>query len=231
MVQANLFWSCQIWNQKCFLIFHLQSALDFEFFEVGGAGHQLFLVTPNLRSKSFRNFFIYRVLWTLNLTGSRHQLFLGIQNLRSKSFQNIFLYKALWTLKFSGRGLVQAPTFFGHAKFEVKKFSELFHLQSALDSEFFGGGVWVPTFSGRGLVWTPMFFGHPKFEVEKFSMFFPLPSTLDSEYFWVGDVSVNQLFWSYQIWGQKFFRIFSISKCSGLNFSEGWSELTFFDHT
>ena len=56
-----------------------------------------------------------------------------------------------------------APTFFGHAKFEIKKvFQNFFHLQSALDSEIFtGGGVLAPTF-----------FDHVKFEVKKFSELF-----------------------------------------------------------
>ena len=34
-----------------------------------------------------------------------------------------------------------APTFFGHAKFEVKNFLEFFHLQSGLDSGFSSQGV------------------------------------------------------------------------------------------
>ena len=61
-----------------------------------------------------------------------------------------------------------APTFFGDAKFEVKKFSEFFHLQSAVDCEFFAGGFWALTF-----------FGDANFEVKFFSEFFPLPSGLD----------------------------------------------------
>ena len=35
---------------------HLQSTVDSEFFP-GGSGYQLFLVTPNLRSKTFLEFF------------------------------------------------------------------------------------------------------------------------------------------------------------------------------
>ena len=42
----------------------------------------------------------------------------------------------------------------------LKFFSDLFNLQSDLDSEFFTGDVWAPTF-----------FGHIKFEVKKFSEF------------------------------------------------------------
>ena len=54
-------------------------------------------------------------------------------------------------------GVVRVLTFFSHAKFEVKKLSEFFHLQSTLDSGFFAMGVLAPTF-----------FGHTKFEVKNF---------------------------------------------------------------
>ena len=60
-------------------------------------------------------------------------------NLRSKIFNNFLLYCAHWTLNLSGEG-VEAPTFFGHAKFEVKNFLEFFQLQSTVDSELFRGG-------------------------------------------------------------------------------------------
>ena len=68
-------------------------------------------------------------------------------------------------LNLSQRGL--GTNFFGHAKFEVKNFSELFHLQSTLDSELFRGGVGAKTF----LV------------TLTFLEFFHLQSTLDSEFF------------------------------------------------
>ena len=50
--------------------------------------------------------------------------------------------------------IVWVPIFFGHAKFEVKKFSEFFHLHSTVNCElnFLHGGVLAPTF-----------FGHTKF--------------------------------------------------------------------
>ena len=63
--------------------------------------------------------------------GSAHQLFLVTLNLRSKCFENFFLYYVLWTLNLSGD--VQAPIFFGHAKFEVQIFSEFFLLLSTLN--------------------------------------------------------------------------------------------------
>ena len=50
---------------------------------------------------------------------------------------------------------------FGHAKFEVKNFSEFFYLQSALDSELFRGG-------DRAQI----FFGNAAFEVKNFLEFF-----------------------------------------------------------
>ena len=50
-----------------------------------------------------------------------------------------FFARGLWVL-----------TFFGHTKFEVKNFSEFFHLQSALDSEFFAGE------SGHQLILVPL---------------------------------------------------------------------------
>ena len=152
--------------------FNLQRTVDTEFFP-RVSGHQIFLVTPNLRLKSFQNFFLYRALWSLNFTEgvwyqlflvtlnlkskifwifpftehcglwifcrgwSGHQLFLGTPNLKSKIFRNFFLYQALWTEFFrEGSG----PTFFGDAKFDLKKLWEFFALSSALDFEFVGRG-------------------------------------------------------------------------------------------
>ena len=89
------------------------------------SGHQLFWVTPNLRSKIFQNFFLYQVFWT--------EFFIG------------------WS----------GPTFFGHAKFETKLISGIFHLQRTVDSEFF-----------RGSVRAQIFFGHVNFEVKIFQNFF-----------------------------------------------------------
>ena len=137
----NIFWSCQIWGQKFFRIFSLTEHSVLNIWD-DRSGHQIFLVALNLRSNIIWNFFVYRVLWTLYLSQVQSPTFLVTLNLRSKSFQNIFLYQAVWTLNFSGRVGVWAPTVFCHTKFEVKTFSEFFHLQSALDSEFFRrGGV------------------------------------------------------------------------------------------
>ena len=68
--------------------------------------------------------------------------------------------------------------------FEVKKLSEFSHLESALDSQFFRGGVWAPTS-----------FGYIKFKVKNFLEFFHLRSTLDSEFF-RGGIWVPTFFWS-----------------------------------
>ena len=55
-------------------------------------------------------------------------------------FSEFFPLLSTLDSEFVGEG-VQAPTFFGHSKFEVKYFLEVYHLQSALDSEFFKGMV------------------------------------------------------------------------------------------
>ena len=133
---TNFFWTCQIWGQKVFRIFSFTKQSGLWIFWGGDwSRHQHFLVMLNLRSKNFQNFFIYRALRTLN-----------------------FLEGGVWYQLFLERGLVQAPTFFGHAKLEVKNFLELFHSQCTLDSEFLRGGVWA---------WT--IFGHAKFETKNIS--------------------------------------------------------------
>ena len=81
-------------------------------------------------------------------------------NLRSKIYWSMFIYRVLCILNFS-EGVSEHQLFFGHPKFEVKKFSEFFHLHSSLDSEFVKGEVWSPTF-----------FGYIKFEVKIFKNFF-----------------------------------------------------------
>ena len=77
-------------------------------------------------------------------------------------------------------------------------------------------GLWI--FWGEG-VQAPTFSGHIKFQVKKFSEFFVyrVLLTLNLSVVWA------TIFWSCQIRGQKVFRIFSLTKGSGLNFSEGVS--------
>ena len=225
-------------------LFCLQSTLHSEFFR-GGSGTQLSLEMPNLRPKSFWIFLFTDCsgLWIFQGGKSGNQLSLVMHYLTSTSFQNIFHYQALWSLKFSLRGLVWVPTFFCHAKFEVKKFRIIFYLTSALDFEFFreSGGLDTKVFRIFDLQCTldseffgggsgyQIFFGHTKFEVKSCSAFFPLPSTLHSEF--IGG-SRHQLFLVTQIWGQKVFSIFSFTKCSGLWICQrvGVGAPTFFGH-
>ena len=147
----------------------------------------------------------------------------------------------LWSLKFSVKRLVQAPTFFGHAKFEVKHVSEFFHLQSALGGSVHQLIFWSCLISGQKVfrnfflywalftlnfffwdVWARTFFGHAKFEVKTISAFFPLLSTVDSE-FVRGWAPGANFFWSFQIWVKQLFRNFSFTECSGLwKFLGGW---------
>ena len=66
-------------------------------------------------------------------------------------------------------GGIRAPTFFGHSKFEVKKFSEFFPLPSTLDSEYFG----------EGGCRHQLFLVIPNLRSKSFSEFFLLLSALD----------------------------------------------------
>ena len=104
------------------------------------------------------------------------------------------------TLNLSGRR-VQTLTFFGHAQFEVKNFSEFFLLQSALDSEFFAVVVWVPTFCGN-----------TKFEVKIFSEFFHLRLTVN----FLQQESGHQFFLVTLNLRSKIFQIVSFTECCGL---------------
>ena len=70
------------------------------------SGHQLFLDMLNLRSKIFRNFFIYRVVWTLNFSeGGLGQLFLVIPNLIPKNFLDFFCLQSILDSEFFARGV------------------------------------------------------------------------------------------------------------------------------
>ena len=60
--------------------------MDAEFFR-RVSGHQLFLVTLNLRSKIFQIFLIYRVQWMMNfLEGSLGTNFFGHPKFEVKNF-------------------------------------------------------------------------------------------------------------------------------------------------
>ena len=101
--------------------------------------------------------------------------------------------------------MVRAPTYFGHAKFKVKNFSEFFNLQSVVYSEFLQGASghqfflvtskfevknfseFFPLLSALDLifhreVWAPTFFGYTKFQFKNFSNFFHSQCALDSEF-------------------------------------------------
>ena len=149
----QLFWSCQIWGQKFFRIFSFTERSQLNFSE-GGSDTNFFWLCQILEQKIFGIFFLYQLLWSLKFWGggSGHQLFLVMPNLKSKKFQNFFLYWVLLTEFFGG--VVQTQTFYGHAKFETKNFSEFFPLQTTLDSESIGGRVvQAPTFFWSFQTW------------------------------------------------------------------------------
>ena len=127
----QLFWSHQIWGQNFSEFFHLSSAVDSEFFLVGGvSGHQLFLVMQNLRSKNFAEFF--HLSSTLDSEfirkGSGQQLFGSQQIWSQKIFWNFFIYWALWTLNFSEGGLgtnfLWSRQIWGQTIFRISSFTE-----------------------------------------------------------------------------------------------------------
>ena len=129
--------------------FHLQSALNWIFID-GGLG-QLILVKLNLRLKIFRNFLIYRLLWTLIfLQGvSGYQIFLVTLILRSKIFRNFFVYRVLSTLNFPLGSEVS-----GHQLYWV-----MLNLRSKIFWNFFAYiGLWILNFSewvsGHQLFWS-----------------------------------------------------------------------------
>ena len=74
-VWENFFGLSQIWDQTNFWNFFVYWVLWTPNFLQGESGHQLFLVTLNLRANIFQNFFFYRAFWTLNLSGEGTNFF------------------------------------------------------------------------------------------------------------------------------------------------------------
>ena len=207
-IQTLTFFSYDKFETKNFSeFFPLPSALDSEIFWGAWSGHQLFLVTPNLRSKNFQNFFLYLVLWSLNFSWfqaegwSRQHLFLVTPNLRSKNFQNFLFseYSGLW-ICWGGSS------------------HQLFFLICGQNFFFFYWAIWSLNLSwfGERRDLCTKFFSHAKFEVKNYSEFFPLLSTVVSQFFLSWGFPGMNIFLSLQIWGKKFFRIFSFTEFSGL---------------
>ena len=149
---TNFFWSLQILGQNFLEFFPLQFTLVSEFFldlGDGGLSTNFFLVTPNLRSKIFQNFFLYLALWSLNFSWfqgkgwSRHQLFLVMPNLQSKIFQKFFLYQVLWSLNFSSFGVCPGTNFVWSLQIWGQKFFRIF-------SFTWLSGLWILLVSGKG---------------------------------------------------------------------------------
>ena len=148
----------------------------------------------------------------------------------SQKFSESFLYRALWTLNFLGRVGVWVPTFFGHTKFKDKKFSEFFHLQSILDSEFLGGEGPSTNFIWSSQIWCQkfvkiflllsalncifqrgsrhqLFLVMPNFRPKIFWNFFLYQVLLTLKF--LGQVSGHQLFLVTLNWWSKFFPLLS----------------------
>ena len=114
------------------------------------------------------------------------------------------------------------PTFWGHAKFEVKK-SSLYLVLWSLFLQVWGG------------VQDPTSFGHVKFEVKIFSLYLVLWTLFLQVGGWgggVGGVLGLNFFGSCQIWGQKKFPLFSAldSISAGVCVGRGVRDPTSFGH-
>ena len=188
-----------------------------------------FFSHPKFEVKNFMEFFLLQSALESEFVqgeGSVQQLFLVILNLSSKFVWNFLLYQALWTEFFRGGS---GPTFFGHGKFETKKFCGIFSITEHSERNFLEGGLGkfflvmpnlTPTnclkffylqstvdskiFAGDGFG-DQLFFIMPNLRSKIFWNFF-LYQALWTE-FSRGGVWAN-FFWSHQIWGQKFFGFF-----------------------
>ena len=218
----NFFWSCQIWGQNFFPLF---STLDSVSAGRGGVQDPTFLVMPNLRSKIFP---FIQCSGLCFHRGGGTKLFLVMPNLRSKIFPfiqcsglcfhrgggtKLFLVMPNFRSKifplFSTLDSVSTkedpgPNFFWSCQIWGQKTFPLF---SALDSVSGGGGVREPQlflvmpnlmkFQNHILpLWSPNW---------KWHISLPEPILIAAE---GGGLGPN-FFWSCQIWGQKFFPLFS----------------------
>ena len=231
----NFFWWHQNLDQKLLGFFPLPSALDW--ICQWGSGPTFFGHTKFQTKNFFGIFSFTEHSWLLIFhRGIWANFFWSLQIWGQRIYQNFFIYWALWTLNFSEGG-VWASTIFGQAKFETKNFFGIFFISWVLWTEFVSGDLGqifghakfeTKKFLIYWALWTlnfsedrsgPTFFGYSKLEVKHFSEFFHLLSTINSEFF-RGGLGINY-FLSCQIWGQKIFRIYSFTECSGLNLSEG----------
>ena len=110
------------------------------------------------------------------------------------------LFSALDSISAGGRRGGLGPNFFWSCQIWSQK---LFPLFSTLDSisAVGGGGIWDPTF-----------LGHVKFEIKNFSLYIVSLDSISTSagWGWEGGVGLGpNFFWSCQIWGQKFFPLFS----------------------
>ena len=181
--------------------------MESEFF-TGGSMHQLFLVMPNLRSKIFPNFFLYRELWTEFFRAGSRLTFFGHAKFETKRFFRSFsIYRALWTLNFWDR-VSRHQLFLVILNLRSKFFWNFLIYRALWTLNFFIGGSGHQNFSG-----------HTKFEVKNVSDFFHLQSTVDTEFFcrqiWTPNFLVTLNFrlkilqnsFLYQVLWTEFFRV------------------------
>ena len=235
--RPNFFWSCQIWGQKIFPLF---STLDSYFHsgrEGGCPGPNFFWSCLIWGQKCFPLFNTLDSISTgMEGGGVQDPTFFGHVKFEVKIFS---LYLVLWTLFLQVGGGGLGPNFFWSCQIWSQKFFPLF---SALDSIstsagrlgrggragtqlFWSSQIWgqkvFPLFS----TWDPSFVGHAKFEVKNFSLYL-VQWTLFPQ----GGGPRPNFFWSCQIWGQKFFPLFSTLDSISASGGGEVQDPTFFGH-
>ena len=92
-VWAPTFFGYTKFETKNFLdAFFLESTLDSEFF-IGGVWSLTLSVMPNLTPKIFRNFLVYRALWTEFFRGGCEATFFGYAKFETKKYFGMFLLR------------------------------------------------------------------------------------------------------------------------------------------
>ena len=154
-----------------------------------------------LSAKFFWNF-SFTEHWTLNFSErgglSGHQLFWSCQIWGQKFFRIFFIYRLLWTLNFSGEG-GPGTNFFWSCQIWVQKVFRIFSFTKC-------SGLWsfqLEDWSRHQLFLVILNLRSTTFRIFSFTE----QSVIFSVIFCKGIQDTN-IFWSHQIWGQKFFRIF-----------------------
>ena len=237
---TNFFWSFKF-EIKIFLKFFLfQSTLDYDF--LVGAPAKLFLATPNLRSKSFR-IFSFTEHSGLNFSeGGREPTVFGQTKFEIKKISEFFFLLSALDWIFHRRVWAN---FWSHQIWDQKFFRIFFIYRLFWTLNFSGEGGLGTNFFWSCQIWVQKVFriffsikhsGILSFQLEDWSRHqhfmvmlnlrsttFRIFSFTEQSGLWIFHKGIQDtnIFWSHQIWSQKFFRIFCFTKCSGLWICQG----------